>query len=97
MTAIRILLLPGWQNPGSEHWQSRWERTYGYERVQQHDWMRPLRGAWASHFIDFGHCGHLNADSGLGDWPQGHALVTQLVGHDTDAQCAPTTRHQQEG
>ena len=43
----RILLLPGWQNSDAAHWQSRWEQRYGYTRVQQHDWQRPLRGDWS--------------------------------------------------
>ena len=43
-----VLLLPGWQNSGPDHWQSRWERAHGYARVEQHDWMRPLRGDWIS-------------------------------------------------
>jgi predicted alpha/beta hydrolase family esterase len=171
-----ILLLPGWQNSGPEHWQSRWETLYGDARVEQHDWMRPLRGdwiarledvllaqsgpsilvahslgcllavAWASHsrhphlvmgallvappdpdlpqlqaaltswspvpmlplpfqslllasqddpycstarargyaaawgseFIDYGARGHINAESGLGDWPQGRSLLARL-------------------
>lgn len=42
----RVLILPGWQNSGPDHWQSRWERLHGYQRVEQHDWMRPLRGDW---------------------------------------------------
>lgn len=41
-----VLLLPGWLNSGPAHWQSRWEALYGYTRVQQHDWQRPLRGDW---------------------------------------------------
>ncbi len=41
-----VLVLPGWQSSGPEHWQSRWEVLHGYTRVQQHDWMRPLRGDW---------------------------------------------------
>ena len=41
-----VLILPGWQNSGPDHWQSRWEALHGYSRVQQHDWMRPLRGDW---------------------------------------------------
>lgn len=171
-----VLLLPGWQNSGPDHWQSRWEALHGFTRVQQHDWMRPLRGdwmmqleeavlaaphpvllvahslgcmltaawaahsrnthrvagallvapgdpereelravlkswspivtqplpfsslllgsqddpycsftraqqfaaAWGSRFIDYGHCGHINADSALGDWPDGLALLAQL-------------------
>jgi len=44
----RILLLPGWQNSGPTHWQSRWEALYGDLRVEQHDWMRPLRGDWTA-------------------------------------------------
>ena len=42
------LLLPGWQNSGPDHWQSRWEALHGYHRVEQHDWMRPLRGDWSA-------------------------------------------------
>jgi predicted alpha/beta hydrolase family esterase len=46
LPASRVLILPGWQNSGPQHWQSRWERRYGYRRVEQSDWMRPLRGDW---------------------------------------------------
>jgi predicted alpha/beta hydrolase family esterase len=42
----RVLILPGWQNSGPDHWQSRWELLHGDRRVEQHDWMRPLRGDW---------------------------------------------------
>ena len=177
MSPSSVLILPGWQNSGAAHWQSRWEALHGYVRVDQHEWMRPLRGdwiarledvllsqsgpsvlvahslgcmlvaAWASHsrnthlvkaallvapgdpereelrpvltswapvpmqalpfpsvllgshndpycslqrsqafagawgsqFLDYGHAGHLNAESGLGDWPQGHEILTQWM------------------
>lgn len=177
MASPNILILPGWQNSGEAHWQSRWEALYGDQRVEQHDWMHPLRGdwiarleevllaqtgpsvlvchslgcmltaAWASHsrntylvqgallvapgdpereelqaplkswspvarprlpfpsillgsqndpfcsferakgfaeswgaeFIDYGARGHINADTGLGDWPEGRALLTRLT------------------
>jgi uncharacterized protein len=46
MKPVNVLILPGWQNSGPNHWQSRWERTHGYTRVEQHDWLRPLRGDW---------------------------------------------------
>ena len=182
MSAPAVLVLPGWQNSGPRHWQSLWEAQYGYTRVEQHDWMRPLRGdwiarleevvlehgargnsgggivlaahslgcmlvaawaahsrntalvrgallvapgdpqreelravlsswtpivaralpfrslllashndpycslaragefatAWGSEFVDCGPCGHINAESGLGLWPQGHALLRDL-------------------
>jgi hypothetical protein len=172
-----VLILPGWENSGSKHWQSLWEQRYGYRRVEQHDWMKPLRGdwiarledvvlgcdepavlvahslgcmlvaAWAAHsanthrvkgallvapgdverdeirdqlpswvpvelkalpfpavlvasrndpycgferarmfasawhaqFIDHGACGHINADSGLASWPEGHVLLQDLM------------------
>ena len=164
MKAPNILLLPGWQNSGPDHWQSRWEAAHGYQRVEQHDWMRPLRGdwsarleetvadadgpvvlaahtrhwakvrgallvapgdverpdlaaqihgwapiarqplpfpavlvgsrndpycsferaeglaqAWGARFVDYGERGHINAESGLGDWPDGHALLHTLL------------------
>ncbi len=46
MTHTPVLTLPGWQGSGPGHWQSRWEALHGCERVQQHDWQRPLRGDW---------------------------------------------------
>lgn len=176
MSDPKVLLLPGWQNSGPDHWQSHWESLYGYERVEQHDWLRPLRGdwitrleevvldsnapvllvahsmgcllvaawaahsrnthrvqaamlvapgdaereelrpvltswspivlqplpfksvlvgsrndpycsderarqfasAWGSDYVDYGDRGHINAESGLGQWPDGHALLRQL-------------------
>lgn len=175
--APRVLLLPGWQDSGPEHWQSHWARLHGYERVQQADWHWPRRGdwmarldevllddnrpallvahslgcqlvaAWAAHsrhtgrvrgtllvappdteredtppqlhgwapmeraalpfpaiallsrddpfadfhrmaavaegwgarLVDAGARGHLNAESGLGDWPEGHAFLRTLA------------------
>lgn len=46
MKASNVLLLPGWQNSGPAHWQSLWQVQFGYQRVEQHDWLRPLRGDW---------------------------------------------------
>jgi len=43
---LRVLVLPGWQDSGPDHWQSRWERTHGFARVQQDDWLTPKRGDW---------------------------------------------------
>ena len=177
MKASNILLLPGWQNSGPGHWQTEWEVRHGYHRVEQHDWMHPLRGdwsarleetvadaggpvvlaahslgciltawwaahtrhahkvrgallvapgdvertdlaemipgwapiarqplpfpavlvgssndpycsleraqslaqAWGARFIDYGECGHINAESDLGDWTEGHALLHTLL------------------
>ena len=32
-----------------------------------------------SRFVDLGQAGHINAESGLGDWPAGHALLQSLI------------------
>jgi len=29
--------------------------------------------SWGAGFTDIGYCGHINASSGLGAWPEGHA------------------------
>ena len=176
MNLSNVLILPGWQNSGPDHWQSRWERKHGYQRVEQHDWQRPRRGdwiarledvllscsepavlvahslgcltvaawaahsrnthlvkaallvappdtqrediapvlpgwvvplkklpfdstvfassndpfcslaqaqrfalAWGSRFTDIGQRGHINADSGLGDWPEAHAELLRML------------------
>jgi len=36
--------------------------------------------AWGSRRVDLGPRGHLNADSGLGDWPEGRELLLSLAG-----------------
>ncbi|MBX3603790.1 MAG: serine hydrolase family protein [Piscinibacter sp.] len=46
VTPPRILLLPGWQNSGPTHWQTRWELRHGDRRVEQSDWDWPRRGDW---------------------------------------------------
>ena len=52
MNPIKVLLLPGWLDSDPDHWQSRWERLHGYERVVQHDWAHPLRGDWITRLED---------------------------------------------
>ena len=58
MSSLRpeVVLLPGWLNSDPDHWQSRWQTRYGYTRLEQHDWQRPLRGDWSArlqeHVVD---------------------------------------------
>ncbi|HOE40936.1 MAG TPA: alpha/beta hydrolase [Rhodoferax sp.] len=52
MNPVQILLLPGWQSSGPTHWQSLWCAQFGYQWVEQHDWMRPLRGDWIARLED---------------------------------------------
>jgi predicted alpha/beta hydrolase family esterase len=35
--------------------------------------------AWGAQFIDYGPAGHLNAESGLASWPEGHVLLQDLM------------------
>jgi predicted alpha/beta hydrolase family esterase len=36
--------------------------------------------AWGSELTDVGPLGHINADSGLGEWPAGERLLASLIG-----------------
>ncbi|MBA4110853.1 MAG: alpha/beta hydrolase [Leptothrix sp. (in: Bacteria)] len=47
---MRLLLLPGWNDSGPGHWQSRWPQLHGeqahFRKVDQDDWAWPKRGDW---------------------------------------------------
>jgi len=43
-----ILILPGLGSSGPQHWQSVWEREYGFLRVEQHDWETPVCTDWTT-------------------------------------------------
>ena len=75
MSGPRVLLLPGWQDSGAGHWQSLWQELYGYERVQQHDWWRPLRGDWVARLEDV----LLQSPPGASVVLAAHSLGCQLV------------------
>ena len=38
-----------------------------------------LAQAWGARFVDYGERGHINAESGLGDWAEGHGWLQQLA------------------
>jgi predicted alpha/beta hydrolase family esterase len=40
---------------------------------------RRIAAAWGSELVDAGARGHLNAESGLGDWPEGRRLLDRLI------------------
>jgi predicted alpha/beta hydrolase family esterase len=63
----------------------------------QFDRARVLARFWGSQFADAGAVGHINAESGLGDWDFGQYLIRQLTGqfvlhqiNGQDAMTAPT-------
>ncbi|MGY5812187.1 RBBP9/YdeN family alpha/beta hydrolase [Rhizobium sp. LEGMi198b] len=42
------------------------------------DYARESAAAWGSALIDAGALGHINANSGIGDWPEGRALFERF-------------------
>jgi predicted alpha/beta hydrolase family esterase len=40
---------------------------------------KAMAAAWGARCIDYGMAGHINADAGLGDWPDGHAHLTHMM------------------
>jgi predicted alpha/beta hydrolase family esterase len=44
-----VLIAPGLDDSGPDHWQSRWQRLYpSFERVHQDDWSSPDLLAWSA-------------------------------------------------
>ena len=44
-----VLMLPGYDNSGPDHWQSLWERAHPeYRRVQQRSWTAPVCSEWVA-------------------------------------------------
>jgi uncharacterized protein len=46
MTPSSVLLLPGRDAATARHWLALWQHKFGYMRIEQHEWQRPLRGDW---------------------------------------------------
>lgn len=41
-----VLILPGLNNSGPQHWQTRWEEEYGFIRIEQQEWDTPVCKDW---------------------------------------------------
>jgi predicted alpha/beta hydrolase family esterase len=39
---------------------------------------RAFAQAWGSRFVEIGAAGHINADSGYGEWPEGEKMLTEF-------------------
>jgi predicted alpha/beta hydrolase family esterase len=81
---VRIIIVPGWRDSCPGHWQSLWaERLRG----SSNDPFCPVRlagayaRAWGSEFVRMQDAGHINIDSGHGEWPLGMALLQSLAGN----------------
>lgn len=54
MTNLIILILPGWQDSGPQHWQSLWLKKYpNAVKVVQENWMYPEKQEWVKTLNDF--------------------------------------------
>jgi len=53
------------------------------------EWSRSIAHYWGSEFVDAGELGHINADSGIGGWPEGQALLGRLVATAAERAHAP--------
>ncbi|MFI5156727.1 MAG: RBBP9/YdeN family alpha/beta hydrolase [Chitinophagales bacterium] len=42
----KVFILPGLNNSGATHWQSQWEKAYGFTRINQDDWDTPSCADW---------------------------------------------------
>src|SRR5258708_4837587 len=53
MNQSSVLILPGWQNSGPQHWQSIWqEQNPEFRRVEQRDWLTPRKEDWVNNISD---------------------------------------------
>ncbi|MGS5086284.1 RBBP9/YdeN family alpha/beta hydrolase [Hydrogenophaga sp. A37] len=53
MSSPTVIIVPGWRNSGAGHWQSLWtERLPHVLRVEQDDWVSPLKRAWVQRLTD---------------------------------------------
>jgi predicted alpha/beta hydrolase family esterase len=54
MDKTTILILPGWQDSGPQHWQSIWLKKYSNAvKVLQTDWMYPEKQVWVKTLNDY--------------------------------------------
>lgn len=53
-SAVDILIVPGWQDSGHDHWQTRWEKSLKTaRRVVQADWDHPTVEVWGDQIAKF--------------------------------------------
>jgi len=45
---MKGIIVPGLNGSGPDHWQTFWEKKYGFERVEQRDWGNPDATEWVA-------------------------------------------------
>ncbi|MGZ3752127.1 MAG: RBBP9/YdeN family alpha/beta hydrolase, partial [Mucilaginibacter sp.] len=48
-----ILIHPGLGSSGPQHWQSLWEKEFGFQRIEQQDWETPICADWITTINDY--------------------------------------------
>jgi predicted alpha/beta hydrolase family esterase len=49
LSQFRVVVVPGLNNSGPQHWQSLWQQQFPqFERVEQDDWTQPDLAAWSA-------------------------------------------------
>lgn len=43
---MKIFTVPGLYSSGPQHWQTHWEKEFGYTRIEQQDWETPACSDW---------------------------------------------------
>ncbi len=71
-----ILIIPGLGNSGPAHWQSLWEKRYGFARVEQADWETPVCVDWISTLQN-----HLEAHNPGDVILVGHSLACSTIAY----------------
>ncbi|WP_368489420.1 RBBP9/YdeN family alpha/beta hydrolase [Clostridium sp. BJN0013] len=71
---MNIKLVPGLNNSGTEHWQSIWEKRYGFERVNQEEWNYPVYNEWEKNLTE-----NLERDNQCGTVLIAHSLGCLLT------------------
>lgn len=52
ISELDILIIPGWENSGEAHWQTRWEQKMPTaKRVEQKAWNKPHRTEWVGKIL----------------------------------------------
>ena len=82
-----ILIIPGWQDSGPEHWQSLWLKKYpNAVKVEMRDWMNPKKDDWVATLDEYVHkydevvlVGHSLAGPLVAHWAKEHPESTARV------------------
>lgn len=77
MTPQTILILPGWQDSGPDHWQSRWLKKYpNAVKVVQKDWVFAKKDEWVATLNEY-----IDKHGGDDIILVGHSLACATIAH----------------